>query len=72
MRYFRSTSINHVAGDNFVFQQNIALVHHACNTVKLLERELSTSLLSIMALPSATQQRTPLIIFLGIHALPSV
>ena len=42
MRYF--TTINHVADNNFVFQQHIALVHYARNTVKLLERELSTSL----------------------------
>ena len=47
MRYY--TTINHVADDNFVFQRHIVLVHHACNTVKLLERELYTSLLSIQA-----------------------
>jgi len=33
----------------FCFQQDITLAHHACNTVKLQEHELSTSLLLIMA-----------------------
>jgi len=60
MTYF--TTINHVAADDsFVLQQDFALAHHACNTVKLLERELSTSLLSIIDLPLAAQQRTPLV-----------
>ena len=59
MRYF--ITINHVVDDNFIFQQDIALVHHACKTVKRLERELSTSLLSFMGLPLAAQQRTQLI-----------
>jgi len=60
MTYF--TTINHVAADDsFFLQQDIALVGYACNTVKLLERELSTSLLSIIDLPLAAQQRTPLV-----------
>ena len=60
MRYF--TTINHVAADDsFFLQQDIALAHHACNTVNLLERELSTSLLSIIDLPLAAQQRTSLV-----------
>ena len=36
-------------------------MRHASNTVKLLERELSTSLLSSMDLPLAAQQQTPLV-----------
>jgi len=39
------TAIKHVATDNFVFQQDSALAHHACNTVPLLqEAKLSTSI----------------------------
>ena len=34
------TAIKHVPGDKFCFQQDSALAHHACNTVKLQEREL--------------------------------
>ena len=66
MRYF--TTINHLADDNFVFQQDNALVHHACNTVKLLERELSSSnsLFSTMDLPSAAHTH---IIFWDSYAL---
>jgi len=59
MIYF--TTASHVAGDNFVFQQDTALVNHACNTVILLACELSTSLLSTMDLPLAARQRTTLI-----------
>ena len=33
----------------FCFQQDSTLAHHACNTVKLQEHELSTSLLLTMA-----------------------
>jgi len=43
------TAIKHVADDKFCFQQDSALAHHACNTVKLQESELSTLLLLIMA-----------------------
>ena len=32
-------AIKHVASDNFVFQQQSALAHHACNTVQLLEHK---------------------------------
>jgi len=38
------TAIKHVATDNFVLQQDSALVHHAWNTVPLQEAKLSTSL----------------------------
>jgi len=43
------TAIKHVPGDKFCFQQDSSLAHHACNTVKLQARELSTLLLLIMA-----------------------
>ena len=55
MRYF--TTSHHLADDNFVFQQDNALVHHACNTVKLLERELSSSN-SLFQLWTSPQQLT--------------
>ena len=32
-------AIRHVASDNFVFQQNSAPAHRACDTVELLQRE---------------------------------
>ena len=33
------TGTKHVANDSFIFQQDSALAHHACNTVQLLESE---------------------------------
>jgi len=56
MKYF--TAINHVADDNFIFSAGhcTGRLHHACNTVvNLLERELSTSHLSIIDLAAAHQ-----------------
>ena len=50
MRYFTTvsqqmlTAIKHVVTDNFVLQQDSALMHHAWNTVPLQEAKLSTSL----------------------------
>jgi len=38
------TDINDVADDIFVFQQDGSLARHAYNSVKLLVRELSSSL----------------------------
>jgi len=55
VRYFTTlsqqmlTAIKHVADDNCCFQQDITLAHHTCNTVKLQDSELSTSLHLIMA-----------------------
>jgi len=55
VRYFTTLSqqilaaIKHVADDKFCFQQDSALAHHACNTVKLQGCKLSTSFLLIMA-----------------------
>jgi len=50
------TADKHVAEDNYVFQQDSALTHHACNTVKLLESALSALLLFIIALPLTAEQ----------------
>ena len=50
------TAIKHVADDEFCVQQDSTLAHHACNTVKLQESKLSTSLLSIMAFNLTAQQ----------------
>ena len=33
------TGTKHIANDSSIFQQDSALVHHACNTVQLLESE---------------------------------
>jgi len=55
LRYFTTlsqqmlTAIKHAADDQFCFQQDSTLAYHACNTVKLQESELSTSLLLIIA-----------------------
>jgi len=49
-------------GNKIVFQQYSALARHACNTVKLLERKLSTSFHLIIAPPLTAQQLTQLII----------
>ena len=38
------TAMKHLATDNFVLQQDSALVHHAWNTFPLQEAKLSTSL----------------------------
>ena len=64
VRYFTSvsqqclllTAVEHVADDKFCVQQDSTLAHHACNTLKMLERELSTSLLLIMAFNLTAQQ----------------
>jgi len=62
VRYFATLSqqmlaaIKHIADDKFRFQQDSALAHHACNAVKLQERELSTSLLLIMSFSLTAQQ----------------
>jgi len=45
----------------FCFQQDSALAHHACNTVKLQARELPTSFLLIMAFNLTAQQWSLLI-----------
>ena len=39
------TAVKHVADDKFLVQQDSTLAHHACNTLKLQESKLSTSLL---------------------------
>jgi len=62
VRYFTAlyqqmlTAIKHVADDKFCFQQDSTLAHNACNTVKLQESELSTSLLLIIAFNLTAQQ----------------
>ena len=39
--FYRSmlTGTKHISNDSFIFQQDSALVHHACNTVQLLDSE---------------------------------
>ena len=69
VRYFTmlsqqmSTAIKHVADDKFCVQRDSILAHHACNTVKLQESELSTSLLLIMTFRLTAQQWSPLIMW---------
>ena len=61
VRYFTTlsqatlTAIKHVDDDKFCFQQDNTLAHHVCNTVKLQENKLSTSLLLINFNLTATQ-----------------
>jgi len=68
VRYFTTlshqmlTGIKHVADDKFCFQQDSILAHHACNTLKLQESELSASLLFVMACNLTAQQWSLLII----------
>jgi len=50
------TAVKYVTYEKFCFQQDSSLAHHACNTVKLQESELSTSLLVIMAFNLTAQQ----------------
>jgi len=50
------TAIQKIADDKFCVQQDSILAHHACNTVKLQESELSTSLLFIIAFNLTAQQ----------------
>jgi len=50
------TAMKHVADDEFCVQQDSILEHHACNTLKLQESELSTSLLLKMAFNLTAQQ----------------
>jgi len=50
------TAIKYVTYEKFCFQQDSTLTHHACNTVKLQQSELSASLLLIMAFNLMTQQ----------------
>ena len=58
MRYFTTvsqqmlTAMKHVANESFVFQQDRALAHHACNTVQLLESETLNFTHFDYALPS--------------------
>jgi len=33
------TGKKHIANDSFIFEQDSALAHHACNTVQLLDSE---------------------------------
>jgi len=67
VRYFTTlgqqmlTAIKHVTDDKFCFQQDSILAHHACNTVKLQESELSTSFLLITAFILTAQRWSPLI-----------
>jgi len=49
------TAIKHVATDNFVLQQDSALVHHAWNTVPLQETKLSTSLFLLRPSPNSRE-----------------
>jgi len=43
------TGKKHVANDSFIFLQDSALAHYACNNAQLLESE--TSLILIMSFP---------------------
>jgi len=57
--YSVSTNVNYYqtrCWRQFCFQQDSTLAHHACNTVKLQGRELSTSLLLIMAFNLTAEQ----------------
>jgi len=48
-------AINHVAGDNFILQQDSALAHHVCNRVQLLQHtQVSISYLQAMV-PNITE-----------------
>ena len=45
------TGTKNVANDSFIFQQDSALAHHACNTVQLLESETHNFTRFDMSLP---------------------
>jgi len=73
--YSVSTNVNYYqtrCWRQFCFQQDSTLAHHACNTVKLQGRELSTSLLLIMAFNLTAQQWNYWLWDLEIHTLARV
>jgi len=54
------TGTKHVANDSFIFQQDSALAHHACNTVQLLESETHNFTHFDYVHPSTAWRCTPL------------